>query len=65
MYQGVSPWKVLLGLPLFGRTFILENADTDVIEFGSTPVKSEGFDGPYTRERGFIGYNEVKKNIYK
>ncbi|XP_013136672.1 PREDICTED: probable chitinase 2 isoform X2 [Papilio polytes] len=68
MYQGVSPWKVLLGLPLFGRTFILENADTDVIEFGSTPVKSEGFDGPYTRERGFIGYNEIcmelKKNDY-
>ncbi|XP_013176359.1 PREDICTED: probable chitinase 2 isoform X2 [Papilio xuthus] len=65
MYQGISPKKIILGLALFGRTFILEKADTEDIEFGRTPVKSEGFDGPYTKERGFIGYNEICMELTK
>ncbi|KPJ10961.1 putative chitinase 2 [Papilio machaon] len=65
IYQGIRPGKVILGLPLFGRTFILEKPDTEVIEFGRTPIKSEGFGGPYTKELGFMGYNEICMELTK
>ncbi|XP_045457634.1 probable chitinase 2 [Melitaea cinxia] len=57
--HGVSPYKMVLGLPMYGRTFILTNPGVKSIEFGVTPAKSTGFAGPWTREAGFIGYNEV------
>lgn len=57
--QGVSPYKMVLGLPMYGRTFLLTNPDTRVLEFGSTPVKETGFKGPFTGEAGFMGYNEI------
>lgn len=49
---------MVLGLPLYGRTFILQE-DTQNIEFGRTAVQQTGFKGPYTKEAGFMGYNEV------
>lgn len=49
---------MVLGVPLYGRTFIL-NDDAQDIEFGRTTVQQTGFKGPYTREAGFMGYNEV------
>ncbi|XP_073964913.1 probable chitinase 2 isoform X1 [Choristoneura fumiferana] len=57
--HGVSPYKMVLGLPMYGRTFILQNPAEDKVEFGRTPVKNVGFKGPYTREAGFMGYNEI------
>ncbi|XP_075988351.1 chitinase 2 [Anticarsia gemmatalis] len=57
--HGVSPYKLVLGLPMYGRTFLLTNPDTRVLEFGSTPVKETGFKGPFTGEAGFMGYNEI------
>ncbi|XP_004933352.3 probable chitinase 2 [Bombyx mori] len=57
--QGVSPYKLVLGLPMYGRTFVLNDASTKRLQFGVTPVESAGFKGPYTREAGFMGYNEI------
>ena len=56
--QGVSPDKLVLGLPLYGRTFLLNDTD----QAGSGLLKasqSKGFQGPFTKEDGFLGYNEV------
>lgn len=47
---GASPAKIVMGLPFYGRTFI-EHADGTAEE--------NGFQGPYTRENGFMGYNEI------
>lgn len=47
---GASPGKIVMGLPFYGRTFI-EHADG--------VAEESGFQGPYTRENGFMGYNEV------
>ncbi|KAJ8707114.1 hypothetical protein PYW08_011248 [Mythimna loreyi] len=57
--HGVSPYKMVLGLPMYGRTFILLDPATRVLEYGTTPVGSTGFKGPYTGEAGFMGYNEI------
>jgi len=51
---GASPSKIVMGVPFYGRTFITNlegnygDASTDV-----------GFQGPFTRENGFLGYNEI------
>lgn len=60
--HGVSPYKMVLGLPMYGRNFILSDPDTKEVVFGQTPVKEQGFQGPFTRENGFMGYNEVSNN---
>ncbi|XP_073965066.1 probable chitinase 10 [Choristoneura fumiferana] len=57
--RGVSPNKMVLGLPMYGRTFILQDPDVEKIEFRKTPVKPQGFKGPYTKEADFMGYNEI------
>ncbi|CAF4833625.1 unnamed protein product [Pieris macdunnoughi] len=57
--HGVSPYKMVLGLPMYGRNFILENPGVKKILFGVTTVKSMGFPGPLTKEAGFMGYNEI------
>lgn len=62
--HGVSPYKMVLGLPMYGRTFILENPGVKKILFGVTAVKTAGFPGPFTKEAGFMGYNEVGFTIY-
>ena len=55
--QGVDSQKLVLGLPLFGRTFLLK----DAFEIGSAYGKmiEGGFRGPITQEDGMMGYNEV------
>ncbi|CAK1548864.1 unnamed protein product [Leptosia nina] len=57
--HGVSPYKMVLGLPMYGRNFILENPGVKKILFGVTTAKSQGFAGPFTKEAGFMGYNEI------
>ncbi|XP_023943910.2 probable chitinase 2 [Bicyclus anynana] len=57
--HGVSPYKMVLGLPMYGRDFILSDPSVSSIVFGQTPAKNIGFAGPYTREAGFLGYNEI------
>ena len=46
----------MLGIPLYGRTFKL--VDVDRHEVGD-PTAEKAFKGPYTREDGFLGYNEM------
>lgn len=60
--MGAAPGKLVLGVPLYGRTFNLQstlNSDSlKEVKLGLT-ASSIGFQGPYTRENGFMGYNEV------
>lgn len=59
---GASPKKLVLGVPLYGRTFLLpEPYDADS---GRKPklgavARNMGFQGQFTRENGFMGYNEI------
>lgn len=51
---GASPTKIVMGLPFYGRTFVT-NLDGN---FGDVS-NDVGFQGVYTRENGFMGYNEI------
>lgn len=51
---GASPSKIVMGVPFYGRTFIT-NFDGNYGD-ASTDIQ---FQGPYTRENGFLGYNEI------
>lgn len=52
---GASPSKIVMGIPFYGRTFITKNNNGN-FEDASNDV---GFQGVYTRENGFMGYNEI------
>lgn len=52
---GAPAHKLVMGLPFYGRTFITTQSgkigdDSD----------DKGFEGPFTKESGFMGYNEVR-----
>ncbi|XP_015584800.1 chitotriosidase-1 [Cephus cinctus] len=53
--SGAPASKLVLGLPLYGRTFTL--AHVTLTKPGS-PSAGPGHAGRYTREAGYIGYNE-------
>jgi chitinase len=55
--QGAPARKLVLGLPLYGRTFLLVNEENPLVI--GAPANPKGFPGPYTKEDGFMGYNEV------
>ncbi|KAK3872392.1 hypothetical protein Pcinc_022519 [Petrolisthes cinctipes] len=51
------PNKLVLGVGLYGRTFLLTDPNNPGI---SAPANTaSAFAGPYTREDGFLGYNEI------
>ena len=56
MFQGAIPEKTVLGVPFYGRAFKLENPHDSRMGARS---RSTSFAGPYTREDGFLGYNEI------
>lgn len=65
---GASPKKLVLGIPLYGRTFIVEDSDSIPSKKKpklGLPAQSMGFQGHFTREAGFMGYNEVSSNKYR
>lgn len=48
--------KLVLGMPLYGRTYTLK----DPSEHGfNAPTWGPGESGPFTREPGLLGYNEI------
>jgi len=53
---GAKPEKTVLGVPLYGRAFTLQNPNANVM---GAPTLDTSFQGPYTREDGFMGYNEI------
>ncbi|KAK7791045.1 hypothetical protein R5R35_006847 [Gryllus longicercus] len=55
--SGAKKEKLLLGLPFYGHTFIASNVN-EKPKLGSMTLK-EGFSGPFTKEKGFMGYNEI------
>lgn len=51
---GAPPSKLVVGLPFYGRTFITSNEG-----HFDDPSNDYGFQGNFTRENGFMGYNEI------
>ncbi|XP_012137363.2 chitotriosidase-1 [Megachile rotundata] len=60
--QGAPADKIILGIPAYGRSFTLSNpSNTDI----GAPARGAGTAGPYTREAGMLGYNEICEYIKK
>ena len=57
---GADPKKLILGIPLYGRTFTLKGAETGI---GAPVVGKGGEAGPITRMVGMLGYNEVNGHL--
>ena len=56
MRKGASPEKINLGLATYGRGWVLNDPTANGLNApASRPLPA----GPYTRETGFWGYNEV------
>nr|XP_022913608.1 probable chitinase 2 [Onthophagus taurus]XP_022913616.1 probable chitinase 2 [Onthophagus taurus]XP_022913621.1 probable chitinase 2 [Onthophagus taurus] len=58
---GANPHKLLLGIPLFGRSYILNDTKSfneNQPKFGQQFV-GHGFEGPYTKEEGLLTYHEI------
>ncbi|CAG0886951.1 unnamed protein product, partial [Cyprideis torosa] len=53
---GVDPKKMTLGMPVYGRGYLLDNANSLEI-YAAAPNPSDA--GPYTRQAGTLGYNEI------
>ena len=60
----VKSEKIILGVPFYGRTFITDKNHLDVGDVVNlnASAKEFGFPGIYTKENGFMGYNEVCNN---
>ncbi|XP_067672469.1 chitotriosidase-1-like [Haliotis asinina] len=53
--MGAPREKLNIGLALYGRTFTLSTADNTL----GAPVSGPGAKGPYSREKGFLSYQEI------
>lgn len=52
----VSPDKLILGIPTYGRSYTLYNQDATAI---GSPADGPGEEGDATREKGYLAYYEV------
>jgi len=57
---GAPKEKLLIGMPAYGRSFLLE--DPKKFDIGA-PAKSGGTAGKYTDEEGFLAYYEVRDDF--
>ncbi|XP_025265914.1 probable chitinase 2 isoform X2 [Camponotus floridanus] len=62
--EGAPAEKLVLGLALFGRTFILTTIPStpNINPFGLSSLQV-GFKGPYTFDDGFMGFNEICEEL--
>ncbi|XP_029677573.1 chitinase-3-like protein 1 [Formica exsecta] len=54
--SGCAPEKLILGVGFYGRAFTLTDKNQNGL---GAPAKGPGTAGPYTREAGMLGYNEI------
>ncbi|EZA47279.1 hypothetical protein DMN91_005935 [Ooceraea biroi] len=54
--SGCPPEKLILGVPFYGRALTLANKGQNGL---GAPITGPGTAGPYTREPGMLGYNEI------
>lgn len=54
--RGADPQKLVLGLPIYGKSFTLASSGNTKL---GAPVSGAGNPGKYTGEGGMLGYNEV------
>ncbi|XP_020278606.1 probable chitinase 2 [Pseudomyrmex gracilis] len=63
LQKGVPTKKLVLGLAMYGRTFILTKVpESNVDPIGLTSLETS-FKGPYTSEEGFMGFNEICETL--
>lgn len=55
--HGADPAKLVLGMPTYGKSFTLANPANNGVGVPSIGEGGEG--GPYTKQTGMLGYNEV------
>lgn len=60
--QGAPAEKLVVGIPAYGRSFTLASSSKNGI--GSKTI-GPGKAGPYTREGGMLGYNEICEYIQR
>ncbi|KAK9759347.1 Glycosyl hydrolases family 18 [Popillia japonica] len=58
---GADPSKLVMGVPFYGRTFLVGNTALSSVRERKLGESSEstGFQGPFTKEDGFMGYHEI------
>ncbi|XP_046974883.1 probable chitinase 2 [Vanessa cardui] len=57
--HGLTPSKMVFGLPMYGRTYWFTSRNVKDIIYGETTTKTTGFQGQFSKEDGFMGYNEI------
>lgn len=57
--KGCPKDKLIVGIPTYGRTFTLQNPSQNGI---NAPSVGPGQAGKYTRQAGFLGFNEILMN---
>ncbi|XP_050554383.1 probable chitinase 2 isoform X1 [Spodoptera frugiperda] len=57
---GCPPEKIALGVPFYGRSFTLQDANRNGVK---APAAGAGISGPYTATAGSIGYNEFCQKL--
>ena len=54
--NGAPAHKLVLGVPLFARTFLLAKTNQNNLR---SPTIGNGTEGPFTRSAGFLSFFEV------